>query len=171
MICGICGFKKYNIIELLDLAYCHCEDEGELSMDNVLKEYELELRSMKEYVITLKSVKIGTTKFEKSDALMGVVCGLVKFDAIENPYKFFHDYCKHNNVIVNQDEPEHEFISTQSIPYLSAFNEQGVEVQGFGVIMSGSNEYGYYIEVFGIAYPFYGEEFPHHVEVYESMFK
>ena len=161
MLCGICGFEILKNTESLGTDYCHCTDEAEAYM----------ACASQEYVIQLASIKIGTTKFEKADAPMGVVFGLVKFHAIENPYKFLHDYCKNNQVMLNGDEPEHGLILTQSIPDLRVFNEQGVEVQGLGVAMSGSREEGYYIEIIGIAYPFFSEEFPHHVKAYEGMFK
>ncbi|WP_452596708.1 hypothetical protein [Pontimicrobium sp. MEBiC01747] len=62
-------------------------------------------------------------------------------------------------------------ISTMSISELKVTNENGIEIVGVGNQISGMDNEEYEISVFGIPYPFYKEEFPHHVEHYENMFK
>ena len=52
------------------------------------------------------------------------------FEIIESPYLFCHEYCKENNVVVNEDEPEYELLDTQAIESLTVFNESGVEIEG-----------------------------------------
>ena len=124
----------------------------------------------KKYIVKLDGKYIGTTNLEKADAPMGVVFGLIEFEKINSPYKFFRDYCNKNNVIVNADEPEHELIDTQEINSLSVYNENGVEIKGEATLINGFKEEGYSIEIIGIPYPFYEEEFPHHREAYDNQF-
>jgi hypothetical protein len=125
----------------------------------------------KKYVVVLNGERIGTTELEKADAPMGVVFGLIAFDEIASPYEFFRDYCKRNDVVLNSDEPENELIDTQDIKSLSVLNEYGKEIKGEATSINGLKGEGYYVEIIGIAYPFYGEEFPHHVEAYDNQFK
>ena len=125
----------------------------------------------KKYILCLDGKRIGVTHFESADAPMGVVMGVIDFEGIESPYLFFRNYCEENNIVINEDDPEYEAIFTQSIDGLRVFNEDGVEIKGVGATVSGFKEEGYYIDVFGIPYPFYREEFPHHREAYEKQFK
>ncbi|NME73033.1 hypothetical protein [Flammeovirga aprica] len=126
----------------------------------------------KEYSIYLDSKKIGTTRLEKADAPMGVAFGLIEFKDIESPYLFFKDYCTKNKITIITIDPEFEFIDTQVIPQLKVFRQDGLELKGeAGNFISGMKEEGYEISVLGIGYPFYEEEFPHHVKAYEEMFK
>lgn len=126
----------------------------------------------KNYSVYLNSRKIGTTKLEKADAPMGVAFGLIDFEEIINsPYDFFKEYCSKNEVIINIDEPQHKFIATQVIPGLKVLREDGFEIKGVsGNAIDGMEEEGYEISIFGISYPFYEEEFPHHVKEYKDMF-
>ena len=126
----------------------------------------------KTYKILLEGQEIGTTRLEKADAPMGVAFGLIEFNGIESPYEFFKEYCLKNNITVNTDEPEFEFIDTQVIPELKVFRQDGLEIKGVaGNAVCGMKEEGYEITVLGIGYPFYEEEFPHHVREYREMFK
>lgn len=125
---------------------------------------------MKRYIIKLDGNRIGTTNLENADAPMGVVFGLINFEGINNPYQFLSNYCKNNNIPVNENNPEVESISTQTIDDLTVFNEDGIEIKGAGSAISGFMEEGYEIEIIGIPYPFYEEEFPHHCEAYDKLF-
>ena len=124
------------------------------------------------YHIQLNGLLIGTTELEKADAPMGVVLGLIKFNGIASPYEFFKDYCLKHKIIINTDDPEFEFIDTQVISELKVFRQDGMEVKGVaGNTITGMKDEGYEISIMGISYPFYEEEFPHHVKEYENMFK
>lgn len=125
----------------------------------------------KEYSVYLDSNKIGTTKLEKADAPMGVVFGEIRFDEQKWNYDFIKAYCKAKNIKIADDYPEDKLISTRTIDSLVITNEQGVEIKGVGNQISGMDSEGYEISIEGIAYPFYEEEFPHHVKAYEEMFK
>jgi len=125
----------------------------------------------KEYSIYLDSKKIGTSKLEKADAPMGVVFGELRFDEKEWNYDFIKGYCKDNDIELVDDYPEDKLISTRTIDTLIIMNEQGVEIKGVGNQLSGMDSEGFEISIEGIAYPFYEEEFPHHVKVYNEMFK
>ena len=125
---------------------------------------------MKKYIIKLDGKRIGTTNLEKADAPMGVVFGLINFEGINNPYQFLSNYCKNNNILINENDPEVEAIFTQTIDTLTVFNEEGIEIKGVGSAISGFKEEGYEIEILGIPYPFYEEEFPHHREAYDKQF-
>lgn len=126
----------------------------------------------KTYKISLDGKEIGISRLEKADAPMGVVLGLIKFNGVESPYQFFKDYCLKNNVTINTDDPEFELIDTQVIPELKVFRNDGLEIKGVaGNAICGMKEDGYEISVLGIGYPFYEEEFPHHVKAYNEMFR
>ena len=125
----------------------------------------------KSYKITLNGNLIGTSKLEKADAPMGVTFGVIEFNRVESPYQFIKEYCLKNKIVINTDEPESEFIDTQVMPELKVFREDGLEIKGFaGNAITGMKGEGYEISIFGISYPFYEEEFPHHVKDYENMF-
>ena len=125
----------------------------------------------KKYNIYLKEVLIGTTELEKADAPMGVAFGLIEFNGIESPYEFFKEYCLKNNIVINTDDPEFEFIDTQVMSELKAFRQDGLEIKGVaGNAITGMKIEGYEISILGINYPFYEKEFPHHVKEYENMF-
>ncbi len=126
----------------------------------------------KTYKILLDGKEIGITRLEKADAPMGVAFGLIEFTDIESPYQFFKEYSSQNDITINSDDPEFEFIDTQVIEGLKVFRDDGLEIKGeAGNAISGMKEEGYEISILGIGYPFYGEEFPHHVKAYKEMFK
>ncbi len=125
----------------------------------------------KKYLIHLDKKYIGYSFLESADAPMGVVLGKIYFEGIDSPYKFIKDYCKSNNIILNEDDPDDETIFTQSIDSISVCSESGVIIEGLGSTISGFKGEGYEIDIFGIPYPFYEEEFPHHRAAYENQFK
>jgi hypothetical protein len=102
---------------------------------------------------------------------MGVAFGLIEFNGIESIYEFFKEYCLKNNIVINTDDAEFEFIDTQVISGLKVFRQDGLEIKGVaGSAITGMKEDGYKISILGINYPFYEEEFPHHVKEYVNMF-
>ena len=121
------------------------------------------------YDIFLDDKKIGTSLLEYADAPMGCVNGLISFSDKKLDYDFFSKYCKNNNIITDED-PEYKFISTQTIPTLKVLNENGTEIKGVGCYLAGMESDGYEINIIGIPYPFYGEEFPHHRKSYDDQF-
>ena len=123
------------------------------------------------YHIYLAGKYLGYTYFESADPSMGVVMGKIYFEDIKSPYSLVRDYCRENGVLLNEDDSELEAISTQSIDALRVVSEKGVEIKGLGSTILGFREDGYEIDVFGIPYPFYGEEFPGHREDYENKFR
>lgn len=121
------------------------------------------------YNIFLDDTKIGTSLLEQADAPMGCVNGRITFLDKNIDYNFLSNYCKNNNV--NVDEyPEDKFISTQTIPTLKVLNESGREIKGVGCYIAGMDSDGFEINIIGIPYPFYKEEFPHHRKEYDDMF-
>jgi hypothetical protein len=144
-----------------------------LASDYYLDFYnEKVLKNCKTYKVVLGDEEIGISKLEKADAPMGVAFGLIEFNGIETPYEFFKEYCLKNNIVINTDDPEFEFIDTQVIPELKVFRQDGLGIKGVaGNAISGMKDEGYEISIFGISYPFYQEEFPHHVEHYKNMYK
>ncbi len=125
----------------------------------------------KKYLIYLNNIFLGFTHLEAADAPMGVVTGKILIEYEGCFYTLIRDYCKNNEISVNEDNPALEAIFTQSIAGLKVVNDGGVEIKGQGAIIQGFKEEGYEIDIFGIPYPFYDEEFPHHREAYESMYK
>lgn len=103
---------------------------------------------------------------------MGIVFGLIAFNSRESLYEFLKKYCLKNNIIINTDDPEFEFIDTQVISELKVFRQDGQEIKGVaGNTITGMKDKGYQISILGIGYPFYEEEFLHHVKEYENKFK
>ncbi len=122
------------------------------------------------YNITLNGTLIGTSELEKADAPMGVAFGLIEFNRIESPYESFKEYCLNNQIELAYDYPKDKMISTMSIPELKITNDNGIVIKGVGNQITGMDNEEYEISIFGIPYPFYEEEFPHHVKEYENMF-
>jgi len=101
---------------------------------------------------------------------MGVVFGNINFIDETYNYQFFKDYCLAKKIVF-EDGPEDKFISTFNIPDLQIKNPSTeTEIKGLSSYIEGMDKYGFEINVVGIAYPFYGEEFPHHVDFYNNMF-
>lgn len=123
------------------------------------------------YNIFLDNIKIGTTRFEKADAPMGVVFGLIDFIDSKMGYDFIKDYCIKKQIDLVSDYPEDKLISTRTIDGLKVVNNAGVEIKGLGNQIDGMDSEGFEISIEGIPYPFYGEEFPNHVKDYENIYK
>lgn len=123
------------------------------------------------YKILIDGEEIGTSKLEKADAPMGVVFGEIIFEKNEWNYDSIKSYCLNNNINLADDCPEDKLISTRTIDSLVIKNEQGVEIKGEENQITGMDSEGYEISIEGIAYPFFEEEFPHHVKAYNNMFK
>ena len=122
------------------------------------------------YNILLDGKLVGTTTFEKADAPMGVVFGQIIFNNIETPYDFFKSYCKKNKIDF-EDYPEDKVIATRTIPTLRIMNDKGQEIAGLGNQISGMESDIFELTIEGIPYPFYGDEFPHHVKADEERFQ
>ncbi len=125
----------------------------------------------KTYDIFLDENKIATTELEKADAPMGVVFGKVMFDSIVSGYDFFKAYCVTNHIEIITDYPDDRLIATSDIPKLRVINQNGIEIKGQGINIEGIDSDNFDITILGISYPFYEEEFPHHVKAYNEMFK
>ena len=125
----------------------------------------------KKYRILLNGQEIGTTQLEKADAPMGVVSGQIKSTIQNFGYKFIKDFCRLNQIEIADDYPEDKLISTMTIDSLIIKNESGTIIKGIGNQISGMDSEGFDITILGISYPFYEEEFPHHVKAYNEMFK
>lgn len=100
---------------------------------------------------------------------MGCVNGQITFLDKKLDYAFFSKYCKDNGINAEEDS-EHKIISTQTIPTLKVLNQHGTEIKGVGCYFEGMDSEGYEINIIGIPYPFYGEEFPHHRKAYDDQF-
>jgi len=122
------------------------------------------------YNILLDDKLIGTTTFEKADASMGVVFGQIKFIDIETPYDFFKSYCKKTKIDF-EDYPDDRVIATRTIQTLKITNDKGKEITGLGNQISGMDSDVFELTIEGIPYPFYRDEFPHHVKADQERFK
>ncbi|MDR3678709.1 MAG: hypothetical protein P4L41_02010 [Flavipsychrobacter sp.] len=123
----------------------------------------------KKYNVLLDGEKIGTTALEKADAPMGVVFGVLNFESIQSGYNFFENYCKTNEIDATA-YPENKLISTNEIPNLRVFDSVEKEIIGIACSISGMDSDLFEITILGISYPFYEEEFPHHVQAYHNQF-
>lgn len=124
-----------------------------------------------EYSIHIGEIKLGSTKLEKADAPMGVVFGDIIFAEQNMGYDFIKNHCESMNIELATDFPEDKLISTMTIDNLIVTNEKGIEIKGVGNQISGMDSDVYEITLLGIPYPFYEEEFPHHVKAYNEKFK
>lgn len=122
------------------------------------------------YRIILNGTLIGTTKLEYADAPMGVVFGKINFVDEKYGYDYFKDYCKNNQIEIVSDDENDKIILTSSIDELKIWNDKEIEIKGEGNQITGMDNDGFEITIFGIPYPFYEEEFPHHVKEYGNMF-
>ena len=121
---------------------------------------------MKEYKIYLENELIGKTKLEKADPPMEVVLGAIQ-PMIELNYNFLKNFCKLKNIEIADEFPDDKFISTMNSDLVKITDENDIEIKGVGNQISGMDKYGYEITILGVPYPFYNEEFPHHVKDYE----
>ncbi|MBD1434917.1 hypothetical protein H8B06_19000 [Sphingobacterium sp. DN00404] len=123
----------------------------------------------KVYDVFLDDKIIGTTKFEKSDPPMGVIFGLLTFIDIVYGYDFIKNYCTENAIQLVHDYPTNKLLSTGTISNLKVLNENGIEVKGGENQISGMDG-EFEITLLGVSYPFFEEEFPHHVKTYNEQF-
>lgn len=126
---------------------------------------------MKKYRVQLIDRLIGFTEFESADPPMGCVNGKIEFEPDIEPYSFFSDHCRANDIPTNEDDPDGKVILTQNIPGLVAITPEGKTIEAAGAVIQGFEEEGYEIDLVGIPYPFYGIEFKHHRERYDNQFK
>ena len=122
-----------------------------------------------EYSIHIGEIKLGTTKLEKADAPMGVVLGDIIFTEQNMGYDFIKNYCESMNIELASDFPEDKLISTMTIDTLIVKNKKGIEIKGIGNQISGMDSDVYEVTLLGVPYPFYEEEFPHHVKAYNYI--
>lgn len=123
------------------------------------------------YQIELDGDLIGTTKLEKADAPMGVSFGQIEFTKDCNEYQFFKMTFKEKGTLLT-DEPDIDFLMTHGeLDCIKVYRGDSFEIKGVGIQIFGSNSDGFEVSIEGISYPFYEEEFPHHVKEYEEMFK
>lgn len=123
----------------------------------------------KKYHVLLDGEEIGTTMLEHADAPMGVVFGVLHLHSITTPYSFFQNYCREHGVQVSMDDAEAQLISTYDIPGMQVVAPDGTVVKGMSTYVSGMDE-AFEINILGIAYPFYEEQFPQHVAAYKNQF-
>ncbi len=120
------------------------------------------------YSVELDGERVGYTHLEWGDPPMGVVGGRVHFENAESPYEMLSAYCQRKGVAVHEEDPKIGFISTQSVEGLRVYSSTGTEIVGLAASLSGYTEEGFEIEIIGIAYPFYAEEFRVHCDAYEN---
>ena len=113
------------------------------------------------YTIILDNKKIGTSLLEQADAPMGIVFGVISFIDKSFTYSFLSKYCKDTN-IKTTEYPEDKLITTMDIPTLRVLNETGAEIKGESTYINGMDSDAFYINIIGISYPFYEQEFPNH---------
>ena len=122
------------------------------------------------YNIFLDDKIIGRTELEKADAPMGVVFGQILFINSNFGYDFLKTYCHNHNIELANDYPEDKFLSTRTIQNLLVKNERGIEIVSLGNQINGMDGDTFEITLEGVAYPFFEEEFPHHVKAYNDHF-
>ena len=124
---------------------------------------------MKIYTITLEQNIIGTTELEKADAPMEVVFGKINFINVKSGSEFFKEYCEKNKIEFEFYTQE-KLILTRNIPKLKIVNKQNIEIIGMSSYITGMDSDIFEINIDGIPYTFYEQEFPNHVKEYNEMF-
>ncbi|MEN5234283.1 hypothetical protein [Sphingobacterium faecium] len=76
-----------------------------------------------------------------------------------------------NNIVIITDYPDDKLIGTADIPNLIVVNPNGIEIRGQVTNIEGMDSDVFEIIICGISYPFFEEEFPHHVKIYNDQFK
>ena len=122
------------------------------------------------YIIELDGKRIGTTALEKHDAPMGVVLGTIKLEGPDSGYDLFKHHCAVHGTKVD-DHPDVRCLLTQFMNGIRVVSPEGMEIKGEGTTVNGMDEDVWEIHIVGIPYPFYEEEFPHHVRDYQERFK
>ncbi len=89
---------------------------------------------------------------------------------MEIPKEIFRKAYTIINEINFEDYPEDKLITTRNIPELVVKNQNEIEINGFGCYISGMDSDIFEINIEGIPYPFYEEEFPQHVKAYNDLF-
>lgn len=121
------------------------------------------------YKVKIENIDIGTTRFEFGDPPMGVVTGKLILAKPEGFFEYLVQYVRENSIQTTLYEPDVKCIATMVIPELKVYRNDGAEISGIGANIEGIDSDGYEITILGISYPFYGEEFPHHVEQYNKI--
>lgn len=122
----------------------------------------------KRYVVKINGTRIGYTEFESGDPPMGVVFGVMIFDDIKSGYAFLKEYCNKHNVVINEEDGEFRYISSQGLPGVVIESEDGTQIKGLATNIRGSDEGWFEVEVIGISNPLYDKEFSHHREKYND---
>jgi hypothetical protein len=102
---------------------------------------------------------------------MGVAFGRIQLTGITSGYDFFQSYCRNNKIEIVADYPDDRLITTSNIPNLTVIAPDGREIKGQGTNIEGMDREGFEVAIAGIPYPFFEEEFPHHVRTYNGQFK
>ena len=122
------------------------------------------------YKIILDGKVIGQTRLEKADAPMGVVFGKIINDNNLITYEYLKNYCLNNEIELAEIDSNQKFVITRTIENLRIISAENIEIKGNGNQITGSNDEGFEISIKGVPYPFFEEEFPHHVDEYGKMF-
>ena len=124
----------------------------------------------KTYDLLLDGQKIGTTLLEHSDAPMGVVFGNILFtEPPASPYQLFKGYCLMHDVEITYDYAETKLIQTRHIPGLKVISPERKSIEGHATYIAGMDGEPFEIYIEAIPYPFFEEEFPHHVSAYNNL--
>ena len=121
------------------------------------------------YTIIINDKIIGTSKLEKADAPMGVVFGEVFTENNGINYQFILDLCRENSIPIISNSPKGRVIQTGNIQSLIIKSENGTEINGIGKSISGMDSDKFEVEIVGIPYPFFEEQFPEHVKEYNNL--
>ena len=124
----------------------------------------------KVYNILLDQKLIGTSNLEKHDAPMGVAFGEVVWALDTPPYEYLKGFSEAKGIKPYILDEDIKFIGLGEYPMLQVFDQNGKQIQGNGLGIEGMQGHPFEVSILGIPYPFYEEEFPHHVEHYNQMF-
>lgn len=124
----------------------------------------------KEYKVFYKGELIGTTLLEKADPPMGVVYGELIVADLTSTYDRFLEMFKNAEIALDEYPEDGLFSTFESIKDLKVMNSEGIEIKGVGNQITFARAVLCEVSILGVSYPFYGEEFPHHVKAYEDFY-
>ncbi|SEA27993.1 hypothetical protein SAMN05192529_11277 [Arachidicoccus rhizosphaerae] len=124
--------------------------------------------STRRFDVLLDDKKIGWTFLENADAPMGVVTGRIYFIDIDSGYGFLKAYCEEHCIEIITENPDQQLIATSAMAPLSVVSPEGIEIKGQSVNIEGMDQDYFEIFILGIPYPFFEQQFGHHVNKYRG---
>lgn len=111
-----------------------------------------------------------TTELESGDAPMACAGGKINSSSFLINFEYLLTISNDPNIELNEVDHEHRFINISTSSEIAVYREDGAEIKGISINITGMDAEHFEIEVLGIYSPLYDEEFPQHVKSYNDQF-